>query len=628
MCGIAGVLRAPDAAAVVGRMSATLVHRGPDASGLWVDQEGRIALAHRRLAIIDLSERGAQPMRTADGRYTLVYNGEIYNYRELRAELTARGVLFASDSDTEVLLQGFRVWGEGVLRKLNGMFAFAVYDSRERRCFIARDRLGVKPLYLANLAGNGLLFASELRALLASGMVAGEIDVQALRNFLRFGYVQGPRTILRDVHKLMPGTCMVVDQAGLTSVSAYWRASEAFEQPRAQRTDRELRQELLALLTDAFTRRMIADVPVGIYLSAGIDSALVAAILARSGVKAHAFTLAIGDGKTDESPGAAETAQILGLRHTVEHLGVRDMVDAVRELPEVYDEPLADTSALPTLLVSRAAARHVKVVLSADGGDEIFGGYRRYMWSKNLEVCLRMIPRNVAAAMFRGTERMANALGGAGSIEAKSGKLADVLAEGAPGSRFAEWNALANRGDAGGLLRPEFAAGTDMSAGAFDNDAAITDSFMLRDMLGYLPDDILMKVDRATMAASIEGRDPLLDYRIVELAATLPSRLKVGKGGGKVILRQLLQELGVPGPILRPKRGFSVPIRRWLNEEWRDLVAQYLRPAAFERIAAIDPRGLANLNDRLRRGDARSVPLAYALLTLSLWSERWLRSQG
>ena len=630
MCGIAGAIGHPHAVPTVRAMSDLLVHRGPDGAGIWHDDAAHIALGHRRLAIIDLTDRASQPMLTGDDRFVLVYNGEIYNFKELRRDLeNDHRIEFKSESDTEVLLNGFAVWGEGVLDRLNGMFAFALFDRREKKLYLARDRLGVKPLYWARI-GTSIVFASELRSLLACQGLSKEISPASLQEFVTVGYVGSPRTLLASVNKLPPATVMTVDAQLTCQVRQYWSAQEYFEAPVVARGGvDEVLDELEPLLADAFAKRMIADVPVGLYLSSGVDSSLLAALLVQRGTQPHAFTLAIRQPGYDESAAAAETARRLNLEHTVEEMSVDDVKRQIFDLPMAFDEPLADTSTLPTLAISKAAARHVKVVLSADGGDELFGGYRRYRWASSIERALGVVPRAGLHWLTRLVRRQVDGRAGPGEAGPRTWKMArnlqkveDVLSHDDALSRYLQWNAIATR-DAIRSLFPGASGGFAAPNAGTENGRSFLDACMLADIRTYLPDDLLIKVDRATMAASMEGRDPFLDHRIVEFCGRLPLEYKIRGGIGKFVLKRLLVRHGLRRPAQTPKRGFSMPVAEWLARDWQALMSEHVNAAALRDLPGFDFTHALALREQFSRGDRSLAGLMYALLCLSMWRAQW-----
>jgi len=617
VCGIAGFLdlaRATDAATLAARaarMADALAHRGPDDAGVWVDAAAGVALGHRRLAIIDLSPEGHQPMLSADGRYVVVFNGEIYNYRALRQELAARGHRFRGHSDTEVLLAAVSQWGlEGALARFNGMFAFALWDRQARRLTLARDRLGEKPLYYGWM-GRTFLFGSELKALRAHPAFQGTIDRGALALYLRHGYVPAPYSIYRGIHKLPPATWLTLApaQAGhLPAPVPYWSARAAAEQGLADPfpgSPAEAAALLEALLRDAVRLRLEADVPLGAFLSGGIDSSTVVALMqAQSAQPVRTFTIGFHAAAYNEAEEAKAVARHLGTAHTELYVTPAETLAVIPRLPTLYDEPFADSSQVPTFLVAQLARRHVTVCLSGDGGDELFGGYPRYFLGRTLWRGVGWLPRPLRRAAARGLtalrpEAWDRVLGGLDPLLPrrlrarqpgdKLHKLAEVLAADSPDALY---HGIVSHWKAPAALVPG-AAEPPTPLTTPDQQPALPD-FTLRmmylDTITYLPDDILVKVDRATMGVSLEARVPLLDHRVVELAWRLPLALKVRDGQGKWLLRQVLYKY-VPRPLVeRPKMGFGVPIDAWLRGPLREWAEALLDERRLRAEGFFDPR--------------------------------------
>jgi asparagine synthase (glutamine-hydrolysing) len=588
MCGITGFWSdARPAAELEARaraMSDRLTYRGPDDAGIWCDAETGLALAHRRLSIIDLSPEGHQPMRSADGRWLLSYNGEIYNYPEVAAELAARGVRFRSSSDTEVLLEGIAAWGvEETLGRIAGMFAFAVWDAHRRRLFLARDRLGIKPLYYGSWNGS-LLFGSELKALRAYPGFAPELDREAIALYLRHGYIPGPRTVYRGVRKLQPGHLLVCDApAPLPEPRCWWNAKDVSIRAKADSfrgSPEEAVDELEQLGRRIVGEHMVADVPLGAFLSGGIDSSTVVALMqSQSARPVRTFTIGFQEDAFDEARYAREVARHLGTDHTDLYLRSKDAEAVIPALPEMWDEPFADPSQIPTFLVSRLARGSVTVSLSGDGGDELFGGYTRYQGTLDTWARLPGGPgrarRFLAGALRAVPAGLADGLGAAAGRARASASLryrADLLAEETIDSLYrtlvSQWR------------HPEQAVLGAREPRTLIGDAQLAreipdplERMMLVDTLTYLPDDILTKVDRASMAVSLEARVPLLDHRLVEFAWRLPLAVRVRGGRAKWPLCELLAR-HVPRPLFeRPKQGFGVPIGDWLRgplREWGD----------------------------------------------------------
>ncbi len=584
MCGLAGFLdssRALAAAAqeaLVGALISPLQHRGPDDSGIWVDAEAGIALGHRRLSVIDLSATGHQPMTSASGRYVIAFNGEIYNHLDLRTQLAGLAGAWRGRSDTETLLAGFEHWGVATaLTKTVGMFAFALWDRHERVLTLGRDRLGEKPLYYG-WRGRVFLFGSELKALQAHPAFGAEIDRDALALYLRHGYIPTPHSIYRKIFKLPAGTCLRLraqDAPGaLPQPRAYWSLRDvwdrALESP-FRGGDIEATQELERLLKQAVGAQSIADVSLGAFLSGGVDSSTIVALMqAQSSQPVKTFTIGFEEAGYGEAHHARAVARHLGTNHTEVIVTARDALDVIPRLPQLFDEPFGDSSAIPTFLISQLARRHVTVSLSGDGGDELFGGYARY---QRVEDIWRRVER-VPYGARRVASRAIGAI--AGGRRAMPGSV---------GNRLARYLA-ARQGqecyDAQTLYRDDtadFVLGSDVTADAprgIPHAGALPtlyEEMMYRDAMTYLPDDILVKVDRAAMGVSLETRVPLLDHRVVEFACRLPLHLKVRRRERKWLLKQVMRRYLPAEALGRPKMGFGIPVGDWLRgplREWAE----------------------------------------------------------
>ncbi|HEU4630935.1 MAG TPA: asparagine synthase (glutamine-hydrolyzing) [Gemmatimonadaceae bacterium] len=610
MCGLAGFWSPTgldrSAAALTRDMTDALRHRGPDDAGAWADVDAGVALGHRRLSIIDLSAEGHQPMRSASGRFVIVFNGEIYNFRALRAELA--GVAFRGHSDTEVLLAAIERCGVvETLRRAAGMFALALWDARDRVLHLARDRAGEKPLYVGEGADGTLLFGSELRALRAHPAFDGEIDRDALALLLRHNYIPAPHTIHRRVQKVAPGTVLSVRRADgrlVRETTRYWSARAAAEtgvrEPLAN-DERGARRALDACLREVVGEQMIADVPLGAFLSGGIDSSLVVAIMRQvSAAPVRTFTIGFADPRYDEAAHARAVARHLGTEHTELQLSPAELLDVVPRLPAIYDEPFADSSQIPTYLVAALARRSVTVALSGDGGDELFGGYTQYGQLDGVWRRVSRLPRAVRplyGAMLRGTapyaERAAALAGAAGRYPQLGFRLARRGAvHAAPTPEEVHRRLVSHWADPASVV---LGAGRDVAGAAFGETSAlprVVERVMLLDFCSYLPDDVLVKVDRATMAVSLESRAPLLDHRVVELAWRIPFELKRRGDMGKYLLRSLLHEY-VPREIVdRPKRGFAVPLADWLRGPLHDWAGDLLAPDRLRREGFFEVRTL------------------------------------
>jgi len=577
MCGIAGVLSPAgrmtgDALAeVTARMGARLRLRGPDASGEWVDAAAGIGFAHRRLSIQDLSEAGAQPMASASGRYVITYNGEVYNGAEIRAELEPLGQVFRGHSDTEAILAGFAEWGlEATLARMVGMFAFALWDRETRELTLVRDRMGIKPVYWC-LQDGAFWFASELKGVLEGLGQAPAIDSGGLGAFLRLGQIPAPLTIHRGIRKLEPGRILRFRSGGQAEITRYWRIEdEIAEAARDRITDPvEARGLIEQALGEAVRMRLIADVPLGAFLSGGIDSSLITALMVeQSAGTVSSYSIGSPSAGYDEAGFAREVAARLGTRHTELVVGDRECLDAIAGLMEVYDEPFADSSQVPTLLLSRLTRQHVTVALSGDGGDELFAGYNRYLWQYRLARARASVPAgvlklgaNLAAALPPGLVDGAVGLAGYSGVARRIGKLSAMASaasvEEAHAAVLAQWNGLGPTAE-----RPATLPAPD--------ELIDCERMQFRDLQSYLPDDILTKVDRASMAHALEVRVPFLDHRVVRAAFRLAPDLKLRDGTTKWILRQMLHDRISKELVDRPKQGFAIPIEAWLRSELRN----------------------------------------------------------
>jgi asparagine synthase (glutamine-hydrolysing) len=586
MCGITGYLNLEPLAepneAVLTRMSAQMMPRGPDSYGWWADPETGLGFGHRRLAIVDLTSEGHQPMHSASGRFVITFNGEIYNFQTLRRELEAAGQRFRGHSDTEVMLAAFETWGVvPAVRRMVGMFAFGLWDRRERTLYLGRDRMGEKPLYYG-WRGKSFLFGSTLNALRAHPHWQGEVDRDALMLFLRHDYIPAPHSIYRGLHKLPPGTLLKLTyadavQRALPTPQAYWSVREAAERGMANPlhcNEAAAVEQLEQLLRATIADQMIADVPLGAFLSGGVDSSLIVALMqAQSTQPVKTFTIGFDEPGYNEAEFAKAVAQHLGTDHTELYLKPEAALDLIPQLPEIYDEPFADSSQLPTYLVAKLAREHVTVSLSGDAGDELFCGYRRYQSAQQAWQRVARVPmalkKTAASSLALMGNLAGNAQGKLAKLKFQAGNWEQQFAAASPELLYRH---LESRWDA-----PESVVLNGREPQTALNDAgqrarglSFTEQMMYLDAVTYLPDDILAKVDRATMAVSLESRVPLLDHRVVEFAWRVPLSLKVREGQTKWLLRQVLYRYVPPELIERPKRGFAIPVAAWLRGPLRD----------------------------------------------------------
>jgi asparagine synthase (glutamine-hydrolysing) len=625
MCGIAGfVSERPLPRSLLQAMVASLRHRGPDDEGvgLWegggpaegTGAFGRIGLAQERLAILDLSPLGHNPMPWDGGRLWITYNGEMYNFRELRRELEAEGDRFRSQTDTEVVLAAYDRWGVDCLQRFVGMFAFGLWDSARRRLFLARDRLGKKPLYYAESEGR-LLFASELKALLADPDFPREIDPDAISLYLRYGYVPAPYSIFRHARKLLPGHHALYEQGRLT-IGRYWDPVSIALADRVEGGEPEVERRLEGLLKDSVRQRMISDVPLGAFLSGGIDSSLVVALMQEQSARpVKTFTIRFENPEYNEADHAAAVAKHLGTDHYEETCGVSQMLEIVDVMPNYFDEPFADSSAIPTYLLSRITRQHVTVALSGDGGDELFFGYLRYAgyattrWLLESPRALRHTVGALASLVPRRRFQRA--------AEVLSQEEADRY------SRFMSWWESQSIEKLTGRRAIENPVYSEARLRLISMPPAQRPPVL--DLVSYLPEDILTKVDRASMAVSLEVRNPFLDHRVVELALRMPLRMKWRGGMTKRLLRRILYKR-VPRDLLdRPKMGFGVPLADWFRGPLRASMEERISGAVLEGLG-LDPAPARAVWRDFLSGRSHRTELLWSLYALMLWSERWARA--
>ena len=618
---------------LVRRMAGTLLQRGPDGSGDWCDPAAGIVLGHRRLSVVDLSSSGHQPMTSHCGRFVIAYNGEVYSHDELRKELVAKGHSFRGHSDTEVLLEGFAEWGiVATIQRCLGMFAIAVWDRKQRELTLIRDRLGKKPLYYGRF-GSTLLFGSELKALRAHPAFVGEIDRDTLAQFLRWCYVPHPHSIYRGVRSLLPGTILTIraDETSLPEPIPFWSfdsvCQNGIEKP-FRGSFEDATGSLDELLTDAVGRRMIADVPLGAFLSGGIDSSLVVSLMQKQSSRpVKTFTIGFDEETYNEAPFAARVASHLKTDHTELYVTPQQARDVIPRLPTMFDEPFADSSQIPTFLVSQLARRDVTVALSGDGGDELFCGYRRYFEASETAIpqdLLRRLARRIQRlpAFLRTPMQAACRAAGQlplGQLSTFLERAAVALGDDGPHARYLR--NLSHWGEDSDVV-----LGTQPHRGAsllrtawpttFDNIQQVWQWF---DTQTYLPDDILTKVDRASMAVSLEARTPLLDHRVVEFSWTLPHEFKVQDGRGKRILREVLSKY-IPRELFeRPKVGFGVPIDEWLRGPLRDWAEDLLDETRLRREGYLNPMLIRRKWSEHQSGRADWHYLLWDVLMFQAW---------
>lgn len=645
MCGITGFW-APslgrDAQDVLREMTSAIQHRGPDDEGQWLDADAGLALGHRRLSIIDLSPEGHQPMASVSGRYVMVYNGEIYNYRDIAAELQSRrAIRFRGHSDTEVLLAALEEWGLlPTLERMAGMFALALWDRKDRVLHLTRDRMGEKPLYYGKGGGGVMLFGSELKALRAHPQWRSTVDTGALALLMRHNYIPAPYSIYRDIRKVIPGTVVSFSAPEAPPrEQVYWdlrRAAEAGLASPLQGSDAEIIAEFERGLRRTIREEMISDVPLGAFLSGGIDSSTIVALMQQeSGRPVQTFTIGFHESEYNEAQHARAIAQHLGTDHTELYVTPQQAMSVVPRLPELYDEPFADSSQVPTFLVAQLARQSVTVSLSGDGGDELLGGYNRYFLGQRLWRALRPLPMPARRLMARGmtalpARRWDSLYRGAAvalpsrlrlSVPGdKIHKLAGLLAVESQEAMYREL--VSHWREPALLVRDGAEPDTVLTDRArWPELPTFTHKMMFLDAVSYLADDILVKVDRASMGISLETRAPFLDHRLVELAWRIPLDRKVRDGEGKWLLRQILYRHVPRALVERPKMGFGIPIDRWLRGPLKDWAAELLRPERLNAEGFFDNALIEEKWNEHQSGQRNWQYLLWDVLMFQAWLE-------
>lgn len=651
MCGIAGFINTSIASqeldTIAGRMVGALRHRGPDDQGVWHDSIAGLALAHRRLTILDLSTAGHQPMVSKSGRFVIVFNGEIYNHLELRAKLAEAqgGMTWQGHSDTETILACCEAWGfEKTILQLVGMFALALWDKQLRTLTLARDRLGEKPLYYG-WHRNNFMFGSELKALASHPDWRGEVDRDALSLFIQRGYVPTPLSIWVGVHKLLPGSYLVIPRSDCDRLKevkpiVYWSARTYVDQPdTVYEQDSQAIDTLEGLLRRSLVGQMIADVPLGAFLSGGVDSSTVVALMQAEGTRpVKTFTIGYGEKDYNEAVYAAAVAKHLGTDHTELYVTPEDAIGLIPQLADIYDEPFADASQLPTSLVAALARTQVTVSLSGDGGDELFGGYNRHVLGPKLWSVLKVMPKTVREAVSAVLSNFSPASWDKANqylrinqpmFGDKVHKLAGLLGAKSSNDIYkllisVDANAQSVLCNSAGRLTDDLTwAGEEMKA---LQSKDIRQRMMFNDLVGYMTDDILCKVDRAAMAVSLETRAPLLDHRVVEFALGLPDQMKIRDGSGKWLLRQVLYRHVPKQLIERPKQGFGVPIDSWLRGPLRQWAENLLNPARLDKEGFFNSVIVTQKWQEHVSGKKNWQYWLWNILMFQAWQEKWLNN--
>jgi asparagine synthase (glutamine-hydrolysing) len=616
MCGISGYIGAAFTDQQLQRSSACLHHRGPDANGFFYD--AHVGLAHRRLSIIELSDKGAQPYEFEN--YVLVFNGELYNYQSVRALLIKQGYDFISNSDTEVLIKAFHCWGVSSIKYFTGMFAFAIYDKQSKKMFLFRDRIGVKPLYYT--VNNGVAFASELRSVKCF-VENVSLDQNSIWEYFRIGYITGKKSIYNEINKLEAGHFLEFHK-GNTSLHSYWQMQYSETETD---TGVDWKSELHTLMQDAFSQRMVADVPVGVFLSGGIDSSLVAAILQNKHGSINTFTIGFNHSKFDESKYAKKVADHLGTVHNEFIIDANEALPILQNFYDVYDEPFADSSGIPTILISRLAKENgVKVVLSADGGDELFSGYTHYSRVLSLFRSFSKKPASLRKATSILLEKIYDANFFKSYFSYNLEHRVAAIAELSREKNFIDfYNAVIGNQASRELSRLLNSDKPLLSYRNFEKDEQLT-QLMLWDLNYFLTDDLLVKMDRATMYNSIEGREPFLDHRLIEMAFKMPNNLKVHQGTNKWIVKEILAEY-LPRVLFdRPKKGFSIPIFDWFSSELDDLFKYYFTASRLGMVDVLNSKEVIHEYEKYKfykqRKQEYNIEKMWRILSFMMWWDR------
>lgn len=635
MCGITGFIdrKGSSAAHYVAAMTDTLQHRGPDGQGTFYTETplAQVGLGHRRLSIIDLSAISGQPMHY--NGLNIVFNGELYNYQEIKNDLLEMGHQFQTSGDTEVIVHAWQEWGEKAIERWHGMFAIALYDEQKQELICIRDRAGVKPLYYHHQDGL-FLFGSELKSITAHPGFKKSIDRDAVAAFLQYGYVPAPHCIYNHTYKLKPGHLLrLCLSSGSVAVRQYWNVYDYYNKPKLDIGFAEAKQATAAVLQQAFMYRMVADVPVGVFLSGGFDSTCVAALLQKdSGESIRTFTIGTPDPALDEAPYARAIAAHLGTAHTEYYCTPREALDIIPDLPFYFDEPFADSSAIPTLLVSRMAKKDVTVALSADAGDEVFAGYNRYdylmRYGRRLNAIPKLLRKSVAGVMNRVSSERIPYLNRQANFHSRYQKVRNLLQDPSPRELLRNLSQVFNLSEIASLFAVPV---TELETAHVSNElqAPYADplSYMMAvDYQTYLADDILQKVDRCTMAASLEGREPFLDQSVIEWAAQLPNDFKYHRGEKKYILKQIVYD-HVPRQLMdRGKMGFGIPVERWLGSELRELLEDHLSEKALSQHGLFRYSYVAALKQSFFKGHTELHLKLWYLLMFQMWYQRWMRA--
>jgi len=631
MCGIVGFISKKNQENIINDMLKIQSYRGPDDSGTYIDVKSGVHFGHNRLSIQDVSSHGHQPFVSDCFNYIIVFNGEVYNFKDIRIELMNLGYNFISSSDTEVVLYSYKEWGIKCIDRFIGMFAFSILDKVENKLFLVRDRAGVKPLYYY-VSGKEFLFSSEIKSFHKHPNFKKELNEDILPYYFQFGYISAPHSIFKNCYKLEAGHYLeytITDSK--YDIHKYWDVNDYYKKQKIDKSESEVLYDLENLLDDAIDLRMVSDVPVGMFLSGGYDSSLVSSILSKKqGKEINTFTIGFNDEKYNEAKHAKSIANYLGTNHTEYYMQDKDMLELVETLPFHYDEPFGDSSALPTMVVSKLAKEHVKVALSADGGDEAFCGYSKYFFlnkfqnifssrfkKKILKFSLNNISEN---SIDKINEFLPKNLKQT-NIKDKYNKFKRAINSDSLENMFENASSYVDKKDVKDLLNIKL---NNSLHPLFENKSNLSflNYMMSVDYNAFMNDDILTKVDRATMSVSLEGREPLLDHRIIEYLARVPENLKYKNKQGKYLLRQILYKYLPKDMVDKPKSGFQVPLEEWLNNDLRYLVEKYLDEKRLnDEIFNIEE--VMRLKTRLSLGEYVNINKIWLIIMFEMWKEKW-----
>jgi asparagine synthase (glutamine-hydrolysing) len=630
MCGIAGFVdfKKTSTEGVLRQMTDAMTHRGPDDSGyeVYTDPHASIGLGQRRLSILDLSPLGHQPMHFND--LTVDFNGEIYNFKEIRKELEDKGYSFTSWSDTEVILKGYHCWGTEVVQKFIGMFAIALYDRKKEQVIFIRDRAGVKPFYYF-YKNDVFLFGSELKALYQHEAFEKNIDTNSLALFLQFSYIPAPHTIFHNTYKLLPGHILTVDlKTRALEMKKYWDVNDHYNKPKITISDEEAIEQTDRLLKNAYEYRMVADVPVGLFLSGGYDSSSVAALLQTGRTeKLKTFTIGFHENEFNEAPEAKKIAEYLGTDHTEWYLTAKEAAGVLDHLPEIYDEPFADNSTVPTALVSKLARNQVKVALSADGGDEIFGGYNKFnqaeRYTSRMPVALQSI---LSGTMSLINPELIPYFNRKYNFTTRYEKMRLIWKSHDPVTAVKYISQYITESEVESFLgKPFDRYHTYFEEGnKLEHNDGITNRLLAVDYKTFLVDNNLVKVDRATMSVSLEGREPMLDHRVIEYLSLLPSSFKIRNGVNKWLLKQVVHRY-IPKELMeRPKKPFIAPLMVWFREDLKEQLKYYLSEQSLSKTAVFDHVPIIRLRDEYLAGKKVNYQKLWQVLMFQLWYNQWI----